>query len=103
MIKTFKPPRAASTYRGHRRNHYVGVRAGFTRFDGWSNIHAINNKAGLAARQSQANSAREVAAKALVNNKAGRPADVVCRCGPVCLPRLLPQAAAHPPCEPDHP
>lgn len=65
MTKT-KGPRAASTYRGARRNHWKQHRALNPAARVWDQTHVANNKAHLAARQTQANNAREAAAKALV-------------------------------------
>lgn len=72
-----KTPRAAETYRGYRRNNYISLRAGFTRFDGWRAWVPANQKANIVERQTQANRAREAAAKALVGNKEMLPASVV--------------------------
>lgn len=68
--------RDASTYRGARRNSYVSPAAGHGRFFGWNAWREANKKANLYERIQMTNSAREAAAKALVNNQAMRP-DIV--------------------------
>lgn len=69
-----KTPRAASSYRGARRNAAKAARM----LPEWRTViaHDANVKANLVGRQNQANAAREAAAKALVNNREMRP-DIV--------------------------
>lgn len=58
--------RAASTYRGARRNAYVSPAARRSRLYGWNAWERANAVADLGRRSAQANAAREAAAKALV-------------------------------------
>lgn len=58
--------RAASTYRGARRNAYVSPAARRSRLYGWRAWEKANATADLGRRSAMANAAREAAAKALV-------------------------------------
>lgn len=61
-------PRLLDTYRGARRNAFIKVGVGFSRFEGWRNWMQANVRAKLAERREQCKQARSLVGRVLEAN-----------------------------------